>query len=131
MKQFLRQQERRLRKMQQEAEDCIGSKQRSFRSGIDVEDRCGLVQTVRDTSMAGLEAHSVSNQLREIEDALQAVARGTYGVCLDCDEPIPKQRLEARPQALRCRRCTEALEGSALPLSFTANEPPSVPGGLN
>src|SRR5215831_7566544 len=33
--------------------------------------------------------------LREVSDALRRVDQGTYGVCLDCEEPISAKRLEA------------------------------------
>lgn len=40
--------------------------------------------------------------LREIDDALARMDEGTYGICIDCRQPIPAERLEARPYALRC-----------------------------
>jgi RNA polymerase-binding transcription factor DksA len=43
-------------------------------------------------------------RLAEIDEALDRVARGTYGVCVVCGEPIPAARLAARPFATRCVR---------------------------
>lgn len=40
--------------------------------------------------------------LQEIDSALQRMDEGTYGVCVDCGQPIPIERLEARPYAMRC-----------------------------
>src|SRR5215467_1634496 len=37
--------------------------------------------------------------LREISDALQRIEQATYGVCLECEEPISVKRLEAVPWA--------------------------------
>ncbi len=52
-----------------------------------------------------------SRQVREIETALRLLEEGTYGRCVDCDEPIRASRLHARPFAVRCRDCQEVLEG--------------------
>jgi RNA polymerase-binding protein DksA len=37
--------------------------------------------------------------LREIDDALQRIELGTYGICKGTGKPIPKARLEAQPWA--------------------------------
>ena len=44
---------------------------------------------------------------REVEEALERIADGSYGICLDCDEPIPPKRLAVRPAAARCVACQE------------------------
>ena len=49
-------------------------------------------------------------ELKEVEAALTALAEGTYGVCIDCEEPIPLERLENLPSARRCRNCQERVE---------------------
>jgi hypothetical protein len=38
---------------------------------------------------------------------------GAYGRCVDCRQPIVASRLHARPFAVRCRACQEAVEGRA------------------
>lgn len=40
--------------------------------------------------------------LKEIDEALERVANGTYGICLGTGEPISKTRLRARPWARYC-----------------------------
>jgi RNA polymerase-binding transcription factor len=47
--------------------------------------------------------------LREISDALQRIEQGTYGVCLECEEPISVKRLEAVPWARYCVSCQEKI----------------------
>ena len=47
--------------------------------------------------------------LREISDALQRIEQGTYGVCLECEEPISVKRLEAVPWARYCVACQEQV----------------------
>lgn len=49
-------------------------------------------------------------ELRRIDSALERVSAGTYGICIDCGEAIPKERLLAEPTALRCVRCQELYE---------------------
>jgi DnaK suppressor protein len=51
-----------------------------------------------------------SRTLARIHDALRRVEEGTYGECVDCDEPIPQARLQALPFAERCRACQETRE---------------------
>jgi DnaK suppressor protein len=50
------------------------------------------------------------DELRDVEVALGRMRRGTYGVCLSCNTPIPYDRLAAYPTAKRCLRCQAAYE---------------------
>jgi len=45
--------------------------------------------------------------LTHIEKALERIENGTYGDCVDCEQPIPKERLKAVPTATRCVPCKE------------------------
>src|SRR5207249_8413522 len=45
--------------------------------------------------------------LRAIEEALDRMRQGTYGVCVVCKQPISKTRLEAVPWTHICRECKE------------------------
>jgi DnaK suppressor protein len=51
-----------------------------------------------------------SRTLVEIELSLEAISEGSYGLCVDCEEPISLKRLESIPWAPRCIRCQQALE---------------------
>jgi DnaK suppressor protein len=48
-------------------------------------------------------------QLRLIEEALDRIHSGDYGVCLACEEPIPAKRLHALPWARYCVSCQEEV----------------------
>lgn len=50
-------------------------------------------------------------QLQKIEDALEKIARGTYGTCDICGQKIPWERLEAAPESTLCLRCRQRWEG--------------------
>ncbi|MEO0010109.1 MAG: TraR/DksA C4-type zinc finger protein [candidate division WOR-3 bacterium] len=49
-----------------------------------------------------------SDALREIDAALDRIARGTYGICERCGEPIPLARLEVIPYARLCMKCLKS-----------------------
>lgn len=50
------------------------------------------------------------DEYRNIGIALEKIAEGTYGICVDCGEPIQDKRLKLYPNASRCLRCQEAME---------------------
>lgn len=60
------------------------------------------------TSMAVDRLAAVSAQehllamLEEVRRARRRVADGTYGTCEVCGGPVPEERLEVRPWAVRC-----------------------------
>ncbi|MFP4548626.1 MAG: TraR/DksA family transcriptional regulator [Fidelibacterota bacterium] len=43
--------------------------------------------------------------LGHLNNALDRVSRNVYGVCIDCGELIPKERLEEVPHTQHCARC--------------------------
>lgn len=50
------------------------------------------------------------HQIRELKDALKRIEDGTYGICMECEEEIPVQRLMARPTTRLCVECQETRE---------------------
>ncbi len=73
----------------------------------DIEDR-PLAELLAEVSHA-----DVARDLEEagdIEMALQRIAAGTYGTCLECRMPIPQERLAAYPTAKRCLPCQQRYE---------------------
>jgi DnaK suppressor protein len=48
--------------------------------------------------------------LAEIDAALKRIDEGTYGICTNCGEQIPAERLEARPWATLCIDCQRDRE---------------------
>lgn len=49
-------------------------------------------------------------RLREVEDALDRLEEGTYGICEDCDATIKLERLKVLPFTTYCVRCQERRE---------------------
>jgi len=54
------------------------------------------------------------SQLYAIVEAIARIDVGEYGDCGDCGKRIPKERLEAKPDAYMCVRCQEAVDGSGV-----------------
>jgi DnaK suppressor protein len=48
--------------------------------------------------------------IHEIDDALQRIEDGSYGICENTDQPIPKARLKAQPWARYCVEYARKLE---------------------
>jgi RNA polymerase-binding protein DksA len=52
----------------------------------------------------------LDRETAQVEAAMRARERGTYGICQECGRPIPPERLEARPEATLCVDCQRRLE---------------------
>lgn len=51
-----------------------------------------------------------AEKLKQIEEALTRIGNQTYGLCQDCEEPIPEKRLLANPHFQTCVSCAEDRE---------------------
>jgi RNA polymerase-binding transcription factor DksA len=54
-----------------------------------------------------------ATELDQVNQALARLDAGEYGVCMDCEEPIPEARLKALPYATLCIQCAEEAEQSS------------------
>lgn len=52
--------------------------------------------------------------LAEVEEALKRIEQGTYGLCVQCQHPIPEQRLLIIPWAARDITCQEQHDAQEL-----------------
>lgn len=43
--------------------------------------------------------------------AIEAIDKGTYGICQECGQQISENRLKYNPNARRCLECQERAEG--------------------
>lgn len=55
-------------------------------------------------------------EARDIEDARDRIAAGTFGYCTDCGRPVAFERLRAYPAAMRCHHCQERYERECSPV---------------
>lgn len=60
-----------------------------------------LANSLQDTNVA---------EYHRIVKALAMIENGTYGICIDCHEPISEKRLKSYPDATRCIACQEIYE---------------------
>ncbi len=67
-----------------------------------------VANSLRDADVANL-SHA-ARELALIDAANQRLDDGSYGICVECDDPIPAQRLDAYPEAVRCAQCQTRFE---------------------
>jgi DnaK suppressor protein len=53
-------------------------------------------------------------RLQEMDESLDHIENGTYGICEECGGPIGLKRLEVRPVAKHCVSCKTKLEKGKL-----------------
>src|SRR5262245_10734540 len=53
---------------------------------------------------------SASSEIQDIDDALERIQDGTFGLCESCEKGILKARLEAIPYARLCLTCKQEEE---------------------
>jgi DnaK suppressor protein len=85
------------------------------REGITIEksaDALDEVQYAAERELAIRNLDRESNMLRLVRLALQRMEEGSYGICVNCDEPINPRRLQAVPWAPYCIRCQEMADQS-------------------
>lgn len=49
-------------------------------------------------------------ELRAVQQAIQRLQQGSYGVCVSCGYSIPFERLRILPTSERCARCQQSFE---------------------
>ncbi len=75
-------------------------------SGDEVDKASGVVDRTMLDSLGAQNA----NTLQLINNALDRIQRGNYGLCLKCNKEIPKARLENLPYAFLCIDCKSEEE---------------------
>jgi DnaK suppressor protein len=74
-----------------------------------------MSQSIFDREMDASVGEGIERRLGGVERALQKVEEGTYGVCDDTGEEIPKGRLEAVPEAIRTVEAQQRFERERRP----------------
>jgi RNA polymerase-binding protein DksA len=84
-------------------------------SGVDREYQTKFPEIERDEEENADEMEMYENslstdetlkaELQKINSALEAIEKGTYGICSNCQKEISLERLEAYPQADTCLDC--------------------------
>jgi DnaK suppressor protein len=77
----------------------------------------GLVSVLEDT---GLKVADIRRQeLTSMDEAMGRLERGTYGICEECGEDIPEERLRVMPFARYCVKDQGQKEGPSYPPGVT------------
>ena len=102
----------------------LEAKLREFLNPADWRDSIAIVrsadpldtnQHIAEREMASRGLSRNASLARDLRAAIARVDGGTYGTCIDCQQPIPERRLTAVPWAARCRECQENLEHADSP----------------
>lgn len=56
---------------------------------------------------------AIDSRLASVESALARLGSGSFGICGECGDSIPEERLEVRPDAEFCVPCCERRRRSA------------------
>ena len=75
-----------------------------------VGDMVDIAQESNEKELTFHLAEVESRELAQIDNALERIAEGMYGVCEKCGEAISQARLKALPFAGKCIRCQEEDE---------------------
>jgi len=112
-KRFLAKMHERLQKMKCDILKNLAAESEEFNEIIEDRDPKDLVDiATEDIDSKILE--SLSKQelktLRLIEAALSRIRNDRYGLCMNCGQKIPRERLEAIPYAMLCIKCKSSEE---------------------
>ena len=77
-------------------------------------DPTDTTQQIGEREMASQSLSRNASLVRDLRAALNRIAEGTYGVCIDCEEPIAAKRLAAVPWTPRCLSCQNAMEAAGV-----------------
>ncbi len=72
--------------------------------------RLSRMDALQAQAMAGATDARRARERRRLKQALARLDAGSWGVCVDCDEPIAPGRLAIDPAAERCVECAGAPE---------------------
>lgn len=72
--------------------------------------RLSRMDALQQQAMAAGWKETLQRENRRLLAAWTRLGEGSFGVCCQCDEPIPKDRLEADLGAPFCADCQEEIE---------------------
>ncbi len=108
-KKFVKIQQELELKKQELDEELSHLSQEKFSNDL-VQDTGDQALTSTMESLSSSMQESKIQEYKRINNALQKIADGTYGICIDCEESIAEKRLQHFLNAERCLACQEAYE---------------------
>ena len=91
--------------------------------GMDTYD---LASEERDREINFILSDRERVKLKQIDDAVERMDEGTYGVCESCGLEIAEERLEAMPFSRLCRDCQQDEEREAKSQRRPADDEPNA-----
>lgn len=98
---------RQLESQLAELQERLAHLERDLSETPDADSGERAVQAEDDEALEA-QAALVSAEMASVTRALDRIADGTYGACVQCGEDIAPGRLEARPEAALCITCASA-----------------------
>src|SRR5215475_5729716 len=101
-----------LEQRRQATEDLLNDRATALEGDDGVEDSGEMseLDLMRSTALAL--AGRQSQLIKEIDEALDRIEKGTYGLCTRCGKPLDEQRLKAMPTAKYDAGCQAAIEAA-------------------
>jgi len=81
----------------------------------EAKDEIDLANASSEHWLNTIQYNKRNGELAQIDKALDKIQEGMYGICEECEEPIPEKRLHVRPFATMCVECQEDREKSSRP----------------
>ena len=78
----------------------------------DNQGRLSRMDEMHNQSILVANRNVTGNRLKSVRSAQQRIAKGSYGYCQECGEPIGLNRLKAYPDAAMCLECQSYSEGN-------------------
>jgi DnaK suppressor protein len=99
--------------LQRQRTELIREASKPLSSGLEVE----AYPDLNDQATAEIDHHTAlalkdrdRARLQAIDEALDRMMSGRYGICEECEEEIPYRRLKARPMSTLCVPCKTKQE---------------------
>src|SRR5579863_2664770 len=83
------------------------------RDGITIEKSADQMDEIHYATERDLAIRNVdrdSTLLRQVKAALRRIHDGSFGTCIECEEPVSPKRLAAVPWAPRCIQCQSSAD---------------------
>ena len=69
--------------------------------------RLSRMEALNDRAVSEASLNAARHKLSRLENALGKVGQSDFGICVNCDNPIPSGRILLVPEATLCVPCAE------------------------
>ena len=69
--------------------------------------RLTRMEAINSKSINDANLQSAKNRYSRLQSALNRIDDPHFGICIECEEPIPVKRLMIIPESLKCVECME------------------------